>query len=355
MSKARKPSGFLQAHYDKLIVLSALVLLIASAIWLLIGLGKNRAMVSEQELNPLSTAKVQPLDAKPIEQLAARIEKPRQFPSGRKLLVGDLRVGSIPDGLPIPYDAPVCPFTGKAQPTLAERSLRDSDGDGMPDEWETKNGFNIYNNQDAALDPDSDGFSNLEECLAGSDPMDAEAFPPPIHKVRIDRIAENPFKLRFVATSQMPNGDIKYQINLRSLDRTYFASMNEVVEGFLITAFDENTPDGPTLTLKRDDKTVRLVRGRIKDESQTVAHLVSLLGDEKWSCVQKETITLYEETYKVVDIIDDMKEKVVKLQHEKTGETVLIKTLSDDERALIMPGAGSGASLPQTTPAGQGF
>lgn len=41
----------------------------------------------------------------------------------------------------------------------------DSDGDGMPDNWETKNGLNPKNANDGKDDNDSDGFTNLEEYL----------------------------------------------------------------------------------------------------------------------------------------------------------------------------------------------
>ena len=51
----------------------------------------------------------------------------------------------------------------------------DSDGDGAEDWWETEFGFDPSDPSDAALDPDSDGLSNLAEFLAGTNPLLADS------------------------------------------------------------------------------------------------------------------------------------------------------------------------------------
>jgi pectate lyase len=43
----------------------------------------------------------------------------------------------------------------------------DGDGDGMPDEWETKRGLNPRDASDGAADANKDGYTNLEEYLNG--------------------------------------------------------------------------------------------------------------------------------------------------------------------------------------------
>ena len=53
--------------------------------------------------------------------------------------------------------------------------LVDTDGDGIPDAWETQHGLNPNNPADALLDNDGDGLNNLEEYLAGTDPNDPES------------------------------------------------------------------------------------------------------------------------------------------------------------------------------------
>jgi hypothetical protein len=51
-------------------------------------------------------------------------------------------------------------------PELAPGSpWKDTDGDGMPDDWEDARGFDVSDPKDGAEDPDGDGFTNLEDWL----------------------------------------------------------------------------------------------------------------------------------------------------------------------------------------------
>jgi pectate lyase len=48
---------------------------------------------------------------------------------------------------------------------------KDSDSDGMPDEWEKAHKLNPNDPSDAIADPDKDGYTNIEEYINGTDPQ----------------------------------------------------------------------------------------------------------------------------------------------------------------------------------------
>lgn len=59
-----------------------------------------------------------------------------------------------------------------------DRTKSDTEDDGMPDNWEVDNELNPLID-DSALDPDGDGYTNLDEYLAGTDPQDSGSNPAP--------------------------------------------------------------------------------------------------------------------------------------------------------------------------------
>lgn len=336
MSKAKKPSGFLQVNYDKVVMVVVLVALLVSTLLLILQLnqGSSAMAITQQDLVARNPRAVAPVDVTPLQQIAEKINTPYQISSAqRRMLVGELRVSSIPDGLPIPFDAAVCPFTGAKQPVVDEL---DTDGDGMPDAWERRYGLNPFDPSDAAQDLDGDGFTNLEEYLAGTDPTDPADFPPPSAKLRLVQTRVTPFKLRFLNISRITDTDVRFQLNLRTLERTYFPRMNEEVEGYTVIGYNEQGQEGrPELLLQQGDKTVRLVQGRVIDDKAYSAILVFLVDGKRYRVNVGDSITLLDRDYKVIDIREDR----VVIRDEEAGRDVDIGLLSEDERRQLSGGA----------------
>jgi hypothetical protein len=61
--------------------------------------------------------------------------------------------------------------------------LTDTDGDGLPDTWETAHHLSPTNAADAELDTDGDGMTNGQEYIAGTDPRDAAS------ALKVNRVA----------------------------------------------------------------------------------------------------------------------------------------------------------------------
>jgi pectate lyase len=79
-------------------------------------------------------------------------------------IINDVRLGTgriIDD--PSEVGGYVIPETGLA--------CKDSDHDGMPDEWEKNYGFNPNDMSDNSADADRDGYTNIDEFLNGTNPV----------------------------------------------------------------------------------------------------------------------------------------------------------------------------------------
>jgi hypothetical protein len=72
------------------------------------------------------------------------------YPQGKGIIKDVSQVGGYPEYKGTPY--------------------KDSDGDGLPDDWETKHGLNPKDPADAAGDLNGDGYTSIEDLINGLDP-----------------------------------------------------------------------------------------------------------------------------------------------------------------------------------------
>jgi hypothetical protein len=85
--------------------------------------------------------------------------------------------------------------------------LLDTDGDGMPDAWETLHGFNPNSSADASGDTDGDGVSNYNEYLNNTDPANP-ADNAPVANAGADQNVVPQRVILNGSSSYDPNGDI---------------------------------------------------------------------------------------------------------------------------------------------------
>ena len=87
------------------------------------------------------------------------------------------------DGDGIPNDSDIFPDNPKEwsdndRDGIGDNADPDDDNDTIPDDWELENGLNPLAD-DTQADTDGDGYTNLQEYIAGTDPNDPESYPVP--------------------------------------------------------------------------------------------------------------------------------------------------------------------------------
>lgn len=357
--------AWIKQHYEKVILLVVLLGLTASAV--VLGLRFPARVVGLQEMGVPVEAKegqeVKAIDLDVFSGGLAQLDAPLHIDDAAGLLYSsELRVYCIQCGKWIEYRAETCPFCGQEQPKLVASPDVDTDGDGIPDVIEEKWGMDAYDPRDAHLDHDGDGFTTLEEHLAGTDPFDPKVFPSIFVKLRLLGVTTQTFKLRFLAVQKLAENQERYQINARTLDRTYFAKLGGTVEGYKVESYDK---ENDTLILRQGDAVRRLGRGKIIEDDQMVVQFQFLLDGSQIACKVNEAFELRDRKAKVVEVLPGRKS--VRIVTEPDNREYVISMITPDEQGVIdlrssapVGADGSGADHPPatdaaTSPAAAGF
>lgn len=335
MSTAPKHrTSWISQNYEKLILVVVLAALLGSALFLFLQIDSKRKELTEarweQPLTPPKEAA--PIDLATYNAQLQALDHPFNMPvHSNRMMVSELRVSCVECHKPIEFNALVCPFCKAKQPNVLNPAEVDSDADGIPDLIEEKEGMDPLDAADAEADQDGDGFSNLEEFQAGSDLSDKESYPPPAAKLRLLRVGMRPFKLRFQGAAELSDGTVRYQLNLRTLEQTYFAKLGAEIEGFEVMEYLPDAPNGPTLVLRKDKSIIRLVKGKPVTKSELVAAVISLIDGQRQRVKNGDSITVKGIKYKVIDI----RRNGVLIRDEKTNKQTLIGRLTESEKEAL--------------------
>jgi len=334
----------LTAYYDKLLAFASLAGLLVSLVYLGNMLGNIQDMQRNFD-NVIERQRPQHpelaiLDEKPLKKMAEMLDSPVTTGEWvRDMFVPETRVWCVDCKRPIPINAKQCPFCLKDQPLDAnERYDRDLDHDGMWDGWEVEHGLDPSNPRDAFEDPDGDGFTNAEEFnieeSARTDPKDPNSFPPIEAKLKVMEIKADQFDLKFKGAVKLPDGSVKFQINLKRGEKTYFVRLNEDVRGFKVVKYTNivvevqdssvgrRKEDRSEIVLQRGDKQVPLRLGEEKPWSELVAKLEFSVDRSEYIVKADSVITLKGNEYRVLKIDTDNQSVVLERKSDRQQFTI---------------------------------
>ena len=209
--------GFLAAHYDWLVLGVGVIVLGVGIVFYVSSLGEDsdeaaaEAVARIDRMKPAETG-VAPLDLSEFQSVSSAIRRPVLLAEidGRSesFLASERRVlckcGKAISGDVIAV--PACPYCGEKQ-KVEKKAVLDSDGDGLPDEWEKKYGLNVNDASDANADLDGDEFTNLEEYVAKTDPKDPKDHPDYLDSLKIVLpLKETSMPFAFRKATKIPAG-----------------------------------------------------------------------------------------------------------------------------------------------------
>ncbi len=250
-----------------------------------------------------------------------------------RLFVPESRVSCVDCRKPIPYYARECIFCSREQPEDSA-PVQDFDGDGILDEWELKHRLNPRDAADAVVDSDGDGFTNKEEFNAGTDPRDPSAHPTGEEKLVLKQVRRNPFPLLFKSVMTMPDGSLKFAVNIRDNRRTYFVKLGDVIEDFVVEKFEKKSQqrrtnvgnvsvDVSVLTLVKEGKSIDLIRGEAIQYDEYHGMIYSPLDGRDIVFKMNDKFTIRNQKYEVIRIDISPDAVVIRRDSDRRVFTVL--------------------------------
>jgi hypothetical protein len=228
----------------------------------------------------------------------------------------------------------------------------DDDNDGMPDTFETDNGFDPFDAADAARDADGDGRSNLDEFLAGGNPNNDDV-PPAFNGVQdivVDAIGYlTPVELGDITAADVVSGPASVSIesvlgetSLADVRRGLFRTGRTVItrsaiDSSLNVGTVEQTVDvrplanfAPDLVAAEDGtvQVVVLLNGVAPQYPVTLDYTVSGSSDGADHNAADGTVTITAGTEGAIDI--DINPDAL-----SEGDETLVLTLSDPVNAAL--------------------
>jgi len=311
--------NWIRANYDRAALIAAALFLFLSAVFIYLRAANFRRSIAEMQLEPSLQKQSSKAKALEVEQAKQKLVAPAQWTfSGRS-------------GLFVPEQHFI---NAAGQPaTLQNTQLHPP----VPNEWLEESGLPITEGDVLAQDPDGDGFSNLDEWEAHTNPIDKNSHADYITKLKMISLAQEPF--RFIFSSWV--GDT-YAIN--TIDRrqpTQFLRIGETIRGtlFKLVKFKEKNEkskfgtdvDDSELTLENAENKdeITLTKGKTTTSPESVANfLYTWGGDQRFSAKKGQEFSLKPQTDIKYKLIDVQPNKAILINTQKPNEQIDIGLVS---------------------------
>ena len=366
--------NFFAAHYEWIALGVGVLALLGGAAVFALSMGNDpdeaaaSAVARIKAMKPSETG-VKAVDMAGFESAFSLLRKPpvvAEVPeTSASFLASERRVickgtAEKPCGMAIPGDVkacPVCPYCGLKQEE-EKKVVLDTDGDGLPDEWERKYGLNPGDASDASADTDGDGFTNAEEFAAKTDPTDKNDHPDYLDSLKIVLpLRETYMPFVFTRATKIPTGwrceffDAGQKDDYGRAGRTLTATIDEEIgagvkkpTGFVLKSYERKEAKrarkgmkGMTVTVdvseatverKRDGKVIKLVVADKKSKPAPV-DVQATLSYERGTVKNFEVVPGSE-----IDL-NGSKYRISAIEHAGKGAKVTVENSASGKKRVL--------------------
>lgn len=353
MIASANKKNFFAAHYEVVVLLVGLLALGGGIAFLMLGSDEERVTGNIPKLAADAPTGVEKVNMELHEYLLRITRNPFELSAVTEkeasYLASERRVYCAECAAPIPAEEKVCTVCHKEQQSEV-KMVYDSDGDGIPDEWEKRYGFNINDAADADLDSDGDLFTNREEFEAGTDPTNEKVHPPYTNYLEIALpLKETTLPFYFHGATPIPAGHRFTFIDPNKFDKVrqlkgtrYSVVTGEEIgdTGFAVKDYTQlsekrgvkgakgNTKEVDvsiaTVVRKSDGKEIALRVGDRKPQAVDVKVTIRFnrMDGQDFEVITGDEIDLRGEKYRVKSIVKDVNAVRVMLEHSTLGTKV---------------------------------
>lgn len=307
---------WLKQNYERAILAVAILALIGSSVFIVLGSQDFPNAFASRNSSKRADNTIKPLPIETLQTASQSVDKPKNWTSHD----GSLFISR-------PY---VLLDNELIDPLAAGKDLHAP----ITNAWLIKYDLPYWEGDIKDQDPDNDRFSNLEEFLNNTDPLDAKSVPPYWTKLRLAKFISKPFRLKFTGT---PDEGQTFTINaIDGKSRTQFLQLGQMIEGapYKLLSYkpnkvnkDDMEVDMSELTIENTEtgqKLVLVVRKEANDPT-SFGEFSYLYDNSRFTVKKDDEFTLAPQSdkkYKLIDI---------------SQSEALIKDLQSGEEHKILP------------------